>query len=189
VVSGNNIYNCSTFIKLPNPRGKGNNSRNPDYSFIRLSLPYVESDVRFEISFHSNNTTVSNSALNMQATQYLVSVNGKTGERVRRTETYIGGMSNDAIIPLWSASVSGEDDTSGVSKCKAVGSGSVACELDNTKTAKTINYTTENNATEVEYKCTFNYVYKNDYGVEVSRPDNAQLKARCIEDAKKEAGL
>jgi hypothetical protein len=112
--TGGTKYNCSTDIKLPSPQG--GTERNPDNSFIRLTMPSVEmtDGVQFEVSFHEQNTSGNPSTvIKMDRTQYLVSVNGKTGERVRRTEAYIGGMSNDAIVPLWSASVG----NGGITKC------------------------------------------------------------------------
>jgi hypothetical protein len=176
-VSGGIKYNCSTFIQLPNPRGAVDNSRNPDYSFIRLSLPYIESDVQFEISFHGDSNV--DSVLNMKETQYLVSVNGKTGERVRRTEAYIGGMSNDAIVPLWSASIRG---TGEVSKCKAVGGATSACELDNTKDAKIMDYKTLKETTTINYTCTFNFVTKDAFGNAITPPSEADLSQKCNSD-------
>jgi hypothetical protein len=79
-------------------------------------MPFTEPDmgIDFEVSFHEQDTSGNPSTvIKMDRTQYLISVNGKTGERVRRTQAYIGGVSNDAIIPVWSASVG----SGGITKC------------------------------------------------------------------------
>jgi hypothetical protein len=123
-------------------------------------MPSVEmtDGVQFEVSFHQQNASGEPSTvIKMDRTQYLVSVQGKTGERVRRTQAYIGGMSNDAVVPTWSASVK-----SGIKKC---GTGATQTTTDCTPLSDAEVKRTYSNTTDY-FICTHHYLTKDSDGID-----------------------
>ena len=172
-VTGSNRYNCSTLIELPSPRG--GSQRDPNYSFIRLSMPYVEptNGIRFEVSFYQNEGDAADpkKAIAMNETQYIVSVQGQTGDRVRRVSAYLGGMNNDAIVPMWSASIGGGN---GVSKCS-----NGPCDTSNGETDKRMQYTTTHTQGNTTYNCTFSYATRDIFNQPIAYPSVAEMNAAC----------
>jgi hypothetical protein len=93
-------FRCGALIDIPEPRGGGN--RDLSFSFLRLSLPHLETEpADFEVRYYDANGR----ELRFTETQFDVSVQGYTGGRVRRVQAFIGGVMGaiQDIIPDYSA--------------------------------------------------------------------------------------
>jgi hypothetical protein len=110
----------------------------------------------------------------LSETQYLVSVQGHTGDRVRRIDANIGGMASNAIVPLWSASVGG---TAGVAKCN-----NGACDSSNGSTNNRLQYTTTYTTRHLNLICEFTWATRDVQGnTPANQPTIAQMNQHCVD--------
>ena len=149
-------FKCAALIELPQPRGGGN--RDLAFSYIRLSLPHLENEAAdFEIKYYDAN----GNELRFAETQYAVSVQGWTGDRVRRLSGFIGGVRNarSDILPDYSAVSSGSAE---IRKCVDSAGRSVGCEYSSSSSYNEAAYESRRDDWEDRVVCHYNYYSGND---------------------------
>ena len=148
-------YRCGVLIDLPQPRGGGN--RNLDHSYIRLSLPHLETEAAdFEIRYYDTN----GNELRFTETQYAVSVQGWTGDRVRRLSGFIGGLhtSYGDILPDYSAVAHGSQ----INKCIDSDGRTVGCEASSSGSQNEASYESRRDDWEDRLVCRYDFYTGND---------------------------
>jgi hypothetical protein len=142
-------FRCGALIDIPEPRGGGN--RDLSFSFIRLSLPHLETEpADFEIRYYDAN----GNELRFTETQFEVAVQGKAGDRVRRLRGFIGGVRgtlND-ILPDYSAVIDGSAE---VRKCIDSNGGNANCGANDDGPRNEATY--ESTLIDWEYRLTCSY--------------------------------
>jgi hypothetical protein len=149
-------FKCAALIELPRPRGGGN--RDLAFSYIRLSLPHLETEAAdFEIKYYD----VNGNELRFAETQYAVSVQGWTGDRVRRLNGFIGGVRNTQsdILPDYSAVSRGNTQ---ITKCIDSNGSAVGCEQSSSGSYNEAAYESRRDDWEDRMVCNYSFYSGND---------------------------